>query len=647
MSEFRWSQLASPQDGLFELSRRVVGRGEYKGLTFHEIEARSIISKAPPSTPWFGYSINAYRGCSHACSYCLAGDTPILLANGRTKAISDIRTGDVVIGTQREGAYRRFVESVVLDQWSTMKPAYRIVAGNDTVLVASGDHRFLTNRGWKHVTGAENGPGQRPFLTLNNRLVGTTPFADPPKEDEGYRRGYICGMIRGDGSIGTYTYTRRNGTPNTVHRFRLALADQEALLRTRAYLANFGVTTKEFLFSKPTATYRAMWAIRSSTRATGDRVRELIAWPEVSCESWELGFLAGLFDAEGGCSHGILRFANKDPEILGRLQTILLMLGFDAVLEPVRMPTGVRTVRIRGGISEQLRFMLMTDPAITRKRTISGRALKVASNLGIREITRLGIEIPMYDITTTTGDFIANGVVSHNCFARPTHEYLGFNVGEDFDSQIVVKTNAVDLVRAETEPGRWGGDLIAMGTNTDPYQAAEGKYKLTKGIIEILADRGNDFSILTKSPLVLRDIDLIKEASRNSKVSVSFSVATLDENVWRRTEPGAPHPRKRLDALARLRAAGISGGVMVAPILPGISDRPEQVAALKEAAKESGAEWVNEVKLHLRGVRPHFMNWLAVDSPDLVAWYEALYPQRRRTTPKRNAPAENQLRLAL
>lgn len=229
------------------------------------------------------------------------------------------------------------------------------------------------------------------------------------------------------------------------------------------------------------------------------------------------------------------------------------------------------------------------------------------------------------------------------CFARPTHEYLGFDMGNDFDSQIVVKTNAVELVRAETEPGRWCGDMIAMGTNTDPYQAAEGKYKLTKGIIEVLAERGNDFSILTKSPLVLRDTDLIADASRNSKVSVSFSVATLDEDVWRRTEPGAPHPRKRLDALARLRAAGIPGGVMVAPLLPGISDRPEQVAAVKAAAEEAGAEWVNEVKLHLRGVRPHFMNWLEADSPDLVPRYEKLYPIRQRVKPLKSD--DNQLSL--
>ena len=253
----------------------------------------------------------------------------------------------------------------------------------------------------------------------------------------------------------------------------------------------------------------------------------------------------------------------------------------------------------------------------------------------------------MFDITTTSGDFIANGVVSHNCFARPTHDYLGFNMGDDFDTQIVVKTNAVDLVRAETMPGRWSGDSIAMGTNTDPYQAAEGKYKLTRGIIEVLAERKNPFSILTKSPLVLRDLDLITEASKQTDVSVSFSVATVDEDVWRRTEPGAPHPRRRLEALAKMRAAGVKGGVMMAPILPGISDRPDQIAAVEEAARDAGAESWHPVKLHLRGMRKHFLDWLANDSPDLVQQYEKMYPERhpRPRQPKAPAPDPDQLTL--
>ncbi len=222
------------------------------------------------------------------------------------------------------------------------------------------------------------------------------------------------------------------------------------------------------------------------------------------------------------------------------------------------------------------------------------------------------------------------------CFARPTHEYLGFNMGADFDSQIVVKVNAVELARAETNPAKWSGAAIAMGTNTDPYQAAEGKYKLTRGIIEVLAERANPFSVLTKSPLVLRDIDILAEAAKETDVSVSFSVATLDEDVWRRTEPGTPHPRKRLDALARLRERGVSGGVLIAPVLPGISDSPDQVAAVRAAAKEAGAERSSPVRLHLRGIRAHFLQWLASDSPELLDDYLRLYPEPK---PRQLRPA--------
>jgi DNA repair photolyase len=128
------------------------------------------------------------------------------------------------------------------------------------------------------------------------------------------------------------------------------------------------------------------------------------------------------------------------------------------------------------------------------------------------------------------------------CFARPTHEHLGLGLGEDFDRKIVVKINAVEGARAELANPRWTGEAVAMGTNTDPYQRCEGKYKLTRGVVEVLTERGNPFSILTKSPLVLRDLDLIEPAARQSEVTVNFSIGTLDEGVWRLTEPGTPHP---------------------------------------------------------------------------------------------------------
>jgi DNA repair photolyase len=212
------------------------------------------------------------------------------------------------------------------------------------------------------------------------------------------------------------------------------------------------------------------------------------------------------------------------------------------------------------------------------------------------------------------------------CFARPTHEYLGLNLGEDFDTKIVVKINAVEKLRAELADPRWQREAVAMGTNTDPYQRAEAKYKLTRGVLEALTERGNPFSILTKSPLVTRDLDVLVAAAQHTDVSVNFSIATLDERVWRATEPGAPNPRRRIDAMARLSAAGIKTGALMAPILPGMSDRPEQLREVVAAIGDAGGRLLGIGPLHLRpGVREHFLGWLASADPELHADYLRRY----------------------
>jgi DNA repair photolyase len=201
------------------------------------------------------------------------------------------------------------------------------------------------------------------------------------------------------------------------------------------------------------------------------------------------------------------------------------------------------------------------------------------------------------------------------------------NIGEDFDRRIVVKINAVERVRAELAPSRWGRHHIAMGTNTDPYQRCEGKYHLTRGIVSELTAARNPFSILTKSTLILRDLDLLAEAARVTEVRANFSIGTLDEDVWRLTEPGTPHPRQRVEAVARLNAAGVPCGVLVAPVLPGLSDGEDQLEAVVKACVEAGAVSVTPLLLHLRpGVREHFMSWLSDARPELVDEYRRLYP---------------------
>ena len=212
------------------------------------------------------------------------------------------------------------------------------------------------------------------------------------------------------------------------------------------------------------------------------------------------------------------------------------------------------------------------------------------------------------------------------CFARPTHAYLGLNTGSDFDSKIVVKINAVERVRAELADRRWAGEPIAMGTNTDPYQRCEGKYHLTGGIVEVLSRARNPFSILTKSTLVLRDLDLLAEAAKRTTVRVSLSIGTLDEDVWRATEPGTPHPRQRVNAVRKLTEAGVETGVLVAPVIPGMSDSRGQVREVVQACRDAGARSVSTIGLHLRpGVREHFMGWLQGARPDLVPSYRRLY----------------------
>jgi DNA repair photolyase len=212
------------------------------------------------------------------------------------------------------------------------------------------------------------------------------------------------------------------------------------------------------------------------------------------------------------------------------------------------------------------------------------------------------------------------------CFARPTHNYLDFDAGRDFEREIVVKVNVPELVRAELAKPSWKGEHVALGTNTDPYQWVEGRYKLMPGIWEAFRDFANPCSVLTKSPLVLRDKDLLRQIAERAPVTASFSVPTLEESTWRASEPHTPHPRARLEAVAELNRIGIPTGILIAPLMPGINDSPEQVEEIVKIAADAGAVSIGGIALHLRrGVREVFMDWLEAYRPDLAPWYEELY----------------------
>jgi DNA repair photolyase len=583
---------------------------EALGVKFYEVRAKSALNRVPEvSQVPFRWTINPYRGCSHGCTYCMSGDTPILLADGRTKPIAELEVGDGICGTERRASFRHYVTTEVRDHWQTLKPAFRTTLEDGTELITSGDHRFLTNRGWRYVTGARSGPRQRARLTLRNNLLGTGEFAEGPEHSDGYRRGYLCGVVRENGTLAP------------------ALTDIEALQRSRRFLADADIAADEVVFVAAGHGHNEAAAIRTQSKARVQRIRDLVEWPGRVEDDWCKGFLAGIFDAEGIYSRGVLRICHTDPVLVDWITFCLRRLGFDHVRDfPKRSEGGMQVVRIRGGLREDLRFLHLVDPAITRKRTIDGQAVKCPRRLRVQSIEPLGVELPMYDITTGTGDFISNGVVSHNCFARPTHEYLDMSPGEDFEKRIVVKVNLPEVLRRELNRPSWKGEHVALGTNTDPYQWVEKRYRLTRGVWEAMRDFQNPCSVLTKSPLLLRDLDLFQEIASVTSFTANLSIPTIDEKVWRQTEPHTPNPRARIEAVAELTKARIPCGVLVAPLIPGVNDDPAQVQEIVDACVEAGATHIGGICLHLRGaVKDIWFEWLEAYRPDLVPRYEQMY----------------------
>ena len=212
------------------------------------------------------------------------------------------------------------------------------------------------------------------------------------------------------------------------------------------------------------------------------------------------------------------------------------------------------------------------------------------------------------------------------CFARPTHEYLDLDAGRDFDSQVVVKMNVDTVLRAELAKPSWRREPVALGTNTDPYQRAEGRYRLMPGIIGALADSGTPFSILTKGTLLRRDLPLIAEAAQRVEVGLGVSLAFADEELQQSVEPGTPTPRARLDLIRAVRAAGLPCGVMVAPVLPWLTDSRDHLRRLLDAIADAGATGVTVVPLHLKpGTREWYLQWLEQEHPHAVAGYGRVF----------------------
>ncbi len=231
------------------------------------------------------------------------------------------------------------------------------------------------------------------------------------------------------------------------------------------------------------------------------------------------------------------------------------------------------------------------------------------------------------------------------CYVRHFERRADRPSDDRYGTSIRVKTNVAEVLRKELAKPSWEGESVAIGAATDPYQPAEGRYRLTRGCLEALADAANPFSIITRGPMIVRDLDVLVEAAGRADVSVTFSIPTLDEEVWRKTEPSTAHPRQRLRALKELVDAGVKASVGMAPILPGISDRPDQLAQVVRAARKAGACGVWTNLLFLRpGTREHFLEHLAQDWPELVPRYRELYAGRAYLRAAETKPVREQVR---
>jgi DNA repair photolyase len=453
--------LSNPIGRFESVTREEVDDGWYREeeaasviQTVEPDRAKSVITTNNSPDVGFDYSINPYRGCEHGCVYCLHGSTQVLMADGHTKALADIQVGDDIFGTECRGSYRRYTKTKVLAHWETRKPAYRITLADGTELIASGDHRFLSDRGWKFVVGAEQGRERRPFLTLNNRLLGfgSIPSAQPQCQSSEYRRGYLCGVIRGDANLG--------------------------------------------------------------------------------------------------------------------------------------------------------------------------------GNLHVVSIEKLAGECDLFDITTGTGDFIANGVISHNCFARPSHAYMGLSPGLDFETKLFYKDNAAQILKEELAKPKYIPKPIALGINTDGYQPVEKRLEVTRSILTVLAECRHPVTIVTKSALVLRDLDLLTDLARDRLISVMVSVTSLSADIKRTLEPRTASPQARLRIIEQLAKAEVPVGVLVAPVIPAITDH--EMEGILEACAGVGATTAGYVLLRLPWeVKDLFREWLAEHYPDRAQHVMSLINQAR------------------
>ena len=565
----------------------------------------------------FRWSLNPYAGCRHACVYCLGPNTPVLYADLTWRPIGNVRLGDVLVGFDEyptADRYRYFRPAVVEAMWWSKRRTRRLIT-NRGEAVTTDEHRWL--RGDRHwwTSTRHLGPGRL--------LRSFDMYATGSDASEDYRAGYICGMTLGDGTFRYQPGQRSEKLGFPVPYWRVALGDYEPLERLVAYLATFGVRAAVRPFDAGHSSLRPMRKVETRSIANLGVVHSLVCSERCSSDYYR-GFLAGFFDAEGSLHGCNLRMTQKDPAVLERVVRYGARLGFDFRIE--RYEDRCAEARLYGSLHDRVRFAALCRPAIARKGVVlAGQAMRL-DPVEV-EAVEPGPVTDVVDIQTSTGTFFAAGLATHNCFARQFYVQADHGGTADFAVRILVKENFPDVLRGELARPSWQGEAVVLGTATDPYQPAEGRFRLTRRTLEALLERANPFSMLTKSPLALRDLDLLAELARVTSVRVYFSITTVDLDLWRMLEPGTANPFKRLDVLRALRHAGVPAGVLMAPVLPGLTDSVASIQSVAEAAKSAGAAFFGASALRLMPhVKDHYLGFVAGTFPELTHRYLRAYP---------------------
>jgi len=566
--------------------------------------SRTIVATNDSPDLNFGASVNPYRGCQHACSDCLLPETSVLRADMTSSPIGELKPGDEIVGLDEfpaDGHHtRKLRNSVVEHVWWSRQSTIRVVTDRAEV-VTTAEHRWLQwwMFRWSRTTQLQVGRRLR-------HLMNPTRVA----LDADYRVGYVAGLSLGDGTFRYEPGWRSDKLGFPAAYWRVAMIDRAPLERCIEFMRPLGVELFLRPFDGGKSARQPLFKVETRSLSKLEIVSKVIR-TELDSESFRRGWLAGFFDAEGHNS-GTLRVSQLDQAVLERVIRYAASLGFKFKLEP--RENHASSARLVGTVSERMRFFAAVRPAIQRKINACFELDPVTSAATIAAIEPGPIR-DVVDIQTSTRTFYANGLATHNCYARPTHEYLGYSAGLDFSTKILVKPRAAELLRKQLMSPAWKPQVVALSGVTDPYQPAERRLRITRGCLEVLAEFKNPVGIVTKGFLVTRDADVLAELASVNAASVMISVTTLDPELQRKMEPLASPPSKRLAAIEALAKAGVPVGVMAAPMIPGLTDH--ELPAILQAAANAGAKNAGFVVLRLpHGVKELFADWLAQHVPE-------------------------------